>query len=359
MAISPEQQQFIAQALMKTGAGTANVSPLASVMGNVGGAFLGSTAMGQEEQNRKDMMAKLLAEPDYTKRTAIAAGSSDPTIQKAAFAAMLAKPQGPYSDAGKIQADITAGRLPADVGTGVLKKMSSNTLTPYQQAQLDMRQQQMDLQKNKQTSKPLPIQALKDLQEKSAMAEGYGRLLGGFKDDFAGYKSPMAGDIANTYKRTFGDNTGQGQWWQDYQAQSNVIRNKLFGSALTETEKGEYDKATINPGMNPTQIKQNLTRQRDVVGRAINKLSKAYEAGGYNAGQIQALAPQDQGSPDMALPGNALPMSDAEKAVGTPYGSQPLVSIPDTAIQHLKQNPQLAPLFEQKYGVSSQQYLQQ
>jgi hypothetical protein len=62
----------------------------------------------------------------------------------------------------------------------------------------------------------------------------------------------------------------------------------LFGSALTVTEKNEFDKANINPGMTPQAIKANLKIQREATQRAAAKLAKTYVKMGYEPDQIEA-----------------------------------------------------------------------
>ena len=65
-------------------------------------------------------------------------------------------------------------------------------------------------------------------------------------------------------------------WWQRYQEQKNRVRKELYGSALTETEAREFDKANIHPGMKPAQIKANLARQEAVSKRGLERLKKSY-----------------------------------------------------------------------------------
>lgn len=136
-------------------------------------------------------------------------------------------------------------------------------------------------------NRPLPTNAIKDLGEKGESVVTFRRLLGNFKDDFGGKKSETAGNIENAVGRTFDLGKGsQADWWQDYQNQKNIIRNKLFGSALTQTEKEEFDKANIHPGMTPEIIKSNLSRQHSAAVRAARKMSGAYKAGGYSEEMI-------------------------------------------------------------------------
>lgn len=120
------------------------------------------------------------------------------------------------------------------------------------------------------------------------------RLTGTFKDEFGGKGLAVIGNAENAVRRNLtGDSHGQADWWADYQNQKNLIRNKLFGSALTATEKTEFEKATINPGMRPELIRKNIARQQAVVERALERLSGAYEKGGYSREQIDAASGMD------------------------------------------------------------------
>ncbi len=133
----------------------------------------------------------------------------------------------------------------------------------------------------------LPPNAIKELASTGETATSFIRLSTNFKDEFGGKGSAFIGDIQNTIGRNLGAGKGdQADWWQDYQNQKNIVRNKLFGSALTATEAAEFDKANINPGMKPEIIRKNLSRQKAAAIRAAKKLSGAYRTGGYNEEQI-------------------------------------------------------------------------
>lgn len=136
-------------------------------------------------------------------------------------------------------------------------------------------------------SRPLTLQAINKLSAQGATATEFAGLTDTFLDGYGGYKSGMVGDAANWYGRTFGDDTGRAQWWQRYQDQKNLIRNQLFGSALTETERAEFDKAQINPGMAASEIRKNLERQKAATERAALKIGRALAAGGYSTQQIE------------------------------------------------------------------------
>lgn len=110
---------------------------------------------------------------------------------------------------------------------------------------------------------------------------GYGAPLVGGIQNWIGARDPGTGDGASGYK-------AQSQWWADYQTQKNSIRNKLFGSALTQTEKAEFEKANIEPGMAPDVIERNLARQHEAARSAAAKLAGTWREQGYSKKAIEA-----------------------------------------------------------------------
>lgn len=95
----------------------------------------------------------------------------------------------------------------------------------------------------------------------------------------AGRKAPGAPGAASS------DATN---WWQSYQEHKNLVRNKLFGSALTVTERDEFDKAQITPGMSPKVVRENLARQDAASKKAAQKLAQSYLADGYRPEAVES-----------------------------------------------------------------------
>jgi hypothetical protein len=147
--------------------------------------------------------------------------------------------------------------------------------------------------------KETPPQVVKELAELSGDRDQLTRLVTGFKPDFGGDLSETVGRAKNEIGMRMGDESGRAQWWQEYQDYTNRVRNRLFGSALTPTEKREFDRAMVHPGMAPSEIKKNLERQQRAVSAATNKLANVYGAGTYNKDQIEkATAPTSPPSSD-------------------------------------------------------------
>lgn len=107
-----------------------------------------------------------------------------------------------------------------------------------------------------------------------------------FQDRYAGYKIPMAGNAAMAVGRyapaLASQDVAEGaQWWQGYDRYKNVVRNEMFGSALTVNEQAAFERADISPGMDPTQIRANLETQTKILKDGMRRKAGALIAGGY------------------------------------------------------------------------------
>lgn len=193
--------------------------------------------------------------------------------------------------------------------------------------------------------RPLPSAAINSLNETGATANSLESIAGGFKPEYAG--QPMLGEFWNFVGRTYGgDSKSQAEWWQQYQAQKNVLRNKLFGSALTATEKGEFEKADINPGMDPKVIETNLQRQRDAALSAARKVAAGYLRSGYPVEAVEGALGIPLGELGLtAGPSGGAAPTGAPQASGTSYASPPA-----GAVNLLRQNPAYRNQFDAKYG---------
>lgn len=70
-------------------------------------------------------------------------------------------------------------------------------------------------------------------------------------------------------------------YWQNYDRYKNVVRNDLFGSALTATEQAAFEKADINPSMNPELITRNLAEQQKILQGAMRRKAGSLVASKY------------------------------------------------------------------------------
>lgn len=145
-----------------------------------------------------------------------------------------------------------------------------------------------------QKTKDLPVKVIEDFEKRYQGLDQQKRLARTFRDDYAGAMFDWTGELENTIGKKLGD-TGQAQWWQDYQTYVNQVRNDLFGSALTEQEKGEFLKAMVTPGMDPGQVKQNIARQEKISEDAYKRFFSTYSKGSYNKEQLGDYDPQNIG----------------------------------------------------------------
>ena len=108
-----------------------------------------------------------------------------------------------------------------------------------------------------------------------------------FKDEFAGYTIPGSGAVATWLGRSAPEGYAPGStreaatFWQGYNRFKNVVRNELFGSALTPGESKAFAEADIDPSMNPQQIKINLARQHELAQLGMKRKAEALIESGY------------------------------------------------------------------------------
>jgi len=154
--------------------------------------------------------------------------------------------------------------------------------------------------------KQIPLPSMEKLAKQSNGVSDISNLASSFKQSYVGFGSDLLGKGAITIALRSSDpkSIEFGQWWQTYQNQVNQIRNDLFGAALTNTEKAEFDRAIVTPGMSGPQAQENLERQASAAQRAFEKITKAAAAGGYSKSALEALSPQ------MTLPSPSLSGGD-------------------------------------------------
>lgn len=187
------------------------------------------------------------------------------------------------------------------------------TLTPAQrlavEAQTDPEKRAAELAKFAK-GKDLSQNTIAKLGETGGTYSTFSNLVSGFSDDYAGagYGVPGVGAVQNwAGQRGLGGEglKRQSDWWSDYQNQKNLTRNALFGSALTATEKAEFDKANIEPGMDPTQVRKNLLRQQEAARAAAAKLAQSWAKQGYSREAIESavgFSIDELGTPKMRTP---------------------------------------------------------
>lgn len=134
--------------------------------------------------------------------------------------------------------------------------------------------------------KPLREGDAQKLTDDVSSVEAIERALNSFQDDFAG----LTADIENVAQGVTGIGTpGQRDWWADFRATDNQIRNQLFGASLTAGEKSAYSSTTITPRMSPDEIKRNLARRLEIARKAAARRYDRLNAAGYNPDEVSAI----------------------------------------------------------------------
>lgn len=179
----------------------------------------------------------------------------------------------------QLEATIAGGKVPAG-----FQKLPDGTLAPIKGGPSDP---EYIASTNDAKAKPreLNFGDTSKLTEEGGKFASVNRFLGNFKDDFGG-ATPGLGDVRNWVGRTlpFADESAikGAEFWQDYDKYKNVVRNDLFGSALTANEQAAFDRADIKNTMNPTVIKSNLKIQKEILEGAMRRRANSLIASGYN-----------------------------------------------------------------------------
>lgn len=164
--------------------------------------------------------------------------------------------------------------------------------------------------------RPVPGETEKRVAGAVSIRDTLNRALSTFRDDFAG--NTLTGGLENTLQGWLGTGTpGQRDWWSDFRAVDNQIRNDLFGSALTATEKKAYEETTISERMQPAEIRRNLQRRARIIQSALARQQNFLKKNGYDSEAVDALYAAD---PLSTPPVRVRSIQEAQKlAPGTLY----------------------------------------
>lgn len=162
----------------------------------------------------------------------------------------------------------------------------------------------------------VPDSTAKRVEGAVAIRETLDNALSSFRDDYAG--NTVTGGLENTLQGYFGTGTpGQRDWWANFRQIDNQIRNDLFGSALTATEKAAYEATTISERMAPAEVRRNLQRRAAIIKRALARQQNFLKKNGYEAEAVDALFGADPLSQN-AAPGsreNPIPVRSRQEAM--------------------------------------------
>jgi hypothetical protein len=199
----------------------------------------------------------------------------------------------------------------------------------------------------KDKGKPMSITDITKLSEEGGKFSSLKGFEEKFQDKYAGYKIPAIGSAAMAAGRYLpesvaGKDTAEAAgFWQGYDRYKNVVRNDLFGSALTATEQAAFEKADVSPAMDPAQIKKNLAAQKVIVENGLKRKANAMIEAGYKPEAIAAAYGIKLGD---------IGVSSKKSGAAQAGAAKPAGSVPQGAIDALKANPGRRAEFDQHYG---------
>jgi len=136
------------------------------------------------------------------------------------------------------------------------------------------------------------VSAQKRTDEAKESYEGIRRVLGSYKSDYANNSYiPFEGSLSNTLGKYTGTDAqkDQSRWWADYDLLYTLgRRNKLFGSALTDSEIRAWEGANIGPNSPPEVIERGLKTLSEIAERKI-KEQYANDAPLYKPEWVQSV----------------------------------------------------------------------
>lgn len=167
----------------------------------------------------------------------------------------------------------------------------------------------------------IPDSTAKRTEGNMATFTGLQRSAETFQDDFGG--NPIGG-IENWAQQYVDVGTpGQRGWWSEFKALDNQIRNDLFGSALTATEKAAYEQTTVEPGMRPEIIRENLNRRGELIGDVLERQRQFLIANGNKPEAVDALfAPILERQKALQIGASAPQDGDSEREKSAAYWGQ-------------------------------------
>lgn len=122
--------------------------------------------------------------------------------------------------------------------------------------------------------KPLTSTQLKSLNENTNTVARIGDLETDFSDSMTGPKGYLNAETGGKFYRNDPDAQKTAEWWRNFRAFDNIERHALFGSALTQQEKGEWARTTVTPLSSPEQIRTAVATRKALAERAFKNYSE-------------------------------------------------------------------------------------
>lgn len=163
--------------------------------------------------------------------------------------------------------------------------------------------------------KVLPSSMQKDLGDKAQARETLTGLVASFDNNYGGFLSDTVADIGMEAARRgipSPASDAAANWWSDYNRYKGVVRNKLFGSALTGYEIKEWNKFDAKPSQTPETIRYNIDQQKKIIEGALRRRARSLAAQGYSRQGIE----EELGMPigDVGKAGSGSPLKKASAA---------------------------------------------
>lgn len=126
--------------------------------------------------------------------------------------------------------------------------------------------------------KPLGSTQQKALTDASSDVFQQKTLLESFKPEYAGLKGKWDQATGSSFFRNDPNAQAASQWWKTFSSFNNIDRHKLFGSALTAQEKGEWEKTTVNPMSSAESIKKAVETRARLAQVALDRYGEVLQA---------------------------------------------------------------------------------
>ncbi len=339
-----ERQTLVNEAMAKNGGAMPGLSDLAAIAYRTGQSGEGLQALGLAEQQKARAFQQGMAreQMDFQRQESQRAqANADRSFGASrqdraddirfrdvsqAFQRTQADRQQENTDRAYKLQERTANQKPIPEG---FQPQPDGTMRPIPGGPADPDYQRRMADAKGKPAPPLAQPAINALGEAGSNYSNTSRFLGTFKDSYGGWRNDTIGNVANVMARKGGiGNEEAATWWQDYDRHKNVVRNQLFGSALTRPEAEAFERADITPGMTPQAIRRNLQIQQAAATSAAKKLAGVYNAQGKSQEEIEAAIgfPMSELGIAPKKPGQATPSAQAVPQAApqaAPQQSQP------------------------------------
>lgn len=138
--------------------------------------------------------------------------------------------------------------------------------------------------------KPIPASVLNKGEAEFEIFSSLLRANTTWNPQYAG--NTITGGAETLAQRVFGEGVGtpgQAEWWADFRSTDNLIRNNMFGSALTDGEKAAYKATTIDETTDPKIAAQRLNKRGDIITGALRRKARTLVANGYNIDAVREM----------------------------------------------------------------------